>query len=99
LLRSIVEVKIIYENNKSQPPQEVEVRAFHNVSVKVSEEITIPVYSPSDNVFSDADLYMQVIQKALKEARAWSERYSIYVELAEIREVIDKVTEVFNNKA
>lgn len=81
LLSSIVEVVIIKEKS-------VEVRSFYNIV----DEKNKHHYAPKDYVFSDEDLRGQVIDYALREVNAWSNRYRIYGELASVHSEIDRVT-------
>jgi len=80
LVRSINEVKIIREENNDVP---IKVRLFHDVKPGG--------YTPNETVWKVEEMREQVIQKALRELRGWSNRYRLYTELAEIHKAVDNV--------
>lgn len=84
LLRSIVKIKV------DEQIVEHETRAFHFVDAKVNN-VVYKGYTPKEVVFSTEELRQQVVAKALKEVRNWSERYKMYTELSVIHDVIEKV--------
>jgi hypothetical protein len=86
LLNSIVEIRVIKHEQKQKA---IKIRAFHKVK---------PGYTPTVTVFSNEELAKEMIHRALKEATAWSERYSIYSELAEIRQAIEATKEKLRKK-
>lgn len=60
-----------------------EIRAFHHVTVNTENE-----YVPLDRALEAPELWQQILNKALEEARQWSERYSQYKQLSAIHNAI-----------
>jgi len=79
LLRSIVEVKVIHEE---QEP--VEVRVFVNVIDDDGER----GYVQSEYALGNPKLAPQIIQQALREAKSWMKKYQTYEELSKITKAI-----------
>lgn len=64
-----------------------EVRAFHNVYL---EDIDAQDYVDLDRTLHSPDLWLQVLESALRQAEAWSRRYATYKELQPIVKAINK---------
>tara|TARA_R100001244_G_C5142194_1_gene128101 strand:- start:74 stop:616 length:543 start_codon:yes stop_codon:yes gene_type:complete len=61
-------------------------RAFVNIQIGVQQS-----YHTTAEALSDKDLREKILAKALREARAWQDRYSQYHELSKVFEAIQKV--------
>jgi len=85
LLGSFVEVEIIKEDNVDK---EIEVRSFHCVTYEGNKG-----YAPKEFVMSHKEMAKQVIDRALREAKAWTCRYNDYVKLNKIKDAIEEVIE------
>lgn len=79
ILNSIMEVTIVRDD-----PEPVVIRSFYNVVF--SEE---RAYVAKDLVFSDDDLSRQVVERALREVRAWLDRYRHYRALSSLVVALD----------
>jgi len=87
LLRSI-EIVIVQEDSS-----EVEVRAFHNVTivpVKDKEEKK-QVYVGVERAMKEEKLRKQVVDRALRELAVWEKKYKVYSELDAIFFAIENV--------
>ena len=82
LIRSITVEYIVEKENKET------IRAFYNVA----DEENKHAYVSLESVMSNADYRQQVIEKALREAEGWANRYRQYEELEEIVRAIDGIT-------
>ena len=91
LLRSIVVIPVIHG---SATP----MRAFLQVKVGEGAE-RASVYLPTASVGADTALRQQVIERALREAQQWRERYEQYAELAELSRAILRVERQLNNRS
>jgi len=82
LRRLIAAVRIV--NPDSEGPETY--KAFVNIQIGVQQS-----YYPIAEALSDKELRKKVLAKALKEAKAWEDRYSQYHELSEVFKAIQKV--------
>lgn len=73
------------------------VRAFHHVSDGEGEDETSR-YIVASRVFTDEDFTADVIQRALRELRAWQARYRLYRELSEVWAAIETVAPVVEKR-
>jgi hypothetical protein len=83
LIRS---VKVVYEDN-GPDGETKQIRAFMHVDLSDDEAETC--YVSAERAMRDPDLREQVLQRALKEAREWQERYRELAELADVFKAID----------
>lgn len=68
--------------------EEKEVRKYHNLYIEEEEERK---YIEIEQAAEAPDLWKQVLDKALREARSWRERYKQYKELAPVIHAIDSL--------
>ncbi len=75
--RLIREISVVVEDH--------DIRAFHSVYVKAVDRNS---YVNTEECLNTQDLWIQVLQTALREVKGWSERYRMYRELDPVRNAI-----------
>lgn len=71
-----------------------DVPAYHNIRLLDSDE---PSYMDTLNCMHSPDIWAQVLNRALMEAKNWAERYKTYKELAPIVGAITRTSERISN--
>lgn len=76
-----------------------EVRAFYNVNViPQGQEDRVRAYVTLPRVLSEADLRQQVVAQALRQLRAWQEKYKRYKEFADVFRAIEEADKQLRSK-
>lgn len=80
--RRIIRVQVVYLEEDSEP-----IRAYASLQKDRGRDS----YRPITRVMQDEEMRAELMEQALKEARAWMRRYEQLEELAEVFSAIEKV--------
>ena len=84
LLRSI-QVTVKHDDTKT------EIRAFHNVVVKITDDVSERTYIQIDRALNEEELYQQILEQAMKTLENWKRKYQQYKEFADVIKAIDNL--------
>jgi hypothetical protein len=88
-----VTVKIVDKNG-----HETKTRGFVNVTLKERGAAPRRVYAEIKRVYETKSLRHQELERSLRDLESWCTRYSIYAELDEIRDYLEREVALFRAK-